>query len=219
MTDIVLSFLKELDQNNNREWFHANKGWYDEAKLEMEKLANTIIPEVARFDPALKFITAKECMFRIFRDVRFSKDKRPYKTNFGAWITAAGRKSCGPGYYIHLQPGESFLAAGVYMPEPDKLKKIRQEIYYNIDEFKTILAGKELKKYTKGIDEMDKLKRAPKEFPLDFPDIEILKNKHFTVSCHLSDKQLTEAGFPTFAQKVFEAMHPVNIFLGRAMDG
>ncbi|MBL7138098.1 MAG: DUF2461 domain-containing protein [Bacteroidales bacterium] len=219
MTELVLSFLKELEQNNTREWFHANKGWYDEAKLEVEKLVNTLIPGVARFDPSVKFITAKECMFRIFRDIRFSKDKAPYKNNFGAWITKTGRKSCGPGYYIHIQPGESFLAAGVYMPDPEKLKKIRQEIFYNMDEFKAILEGKELKRYAKGLDEMDKLKKPPKEFPADFPDIEILKNKHFTVSCYLSEKQLSAPTFPEFAWKVFEAMHPFNAFLGRAIDG
>ncbi len=208
-----------MEQNNNRDWFHANKGWYDEAKLEMEKLVNTLIPGVARFDPDVKFITAKECIFRIFRDIRFSRDKLPYKTNFGAWITGGGRKSCGPGYYIHIQPGKSFLAAGVYMPDPEKLKKIRQEIYYNIAEFKAILEGKEITRYIEGVDEMDRLKRPPKGFPADFPDIDILKNRHFTVSCYLSEKQIIEAGFPQFALKVFQAMRPFNIFLGRAMDG
>lgn len=219
MTDLVISFLKELEQNNTREWFHANKGWYDEAKLEMESLVNTLIPGMARFDPTVKFITAKECMFRIFRDVRFSKDKAPYKTNFGAWIAKTGRKSSGPGYYIHIQPGESFLAAGVYMPDPETLKKIRQEIYYNIDEFKGILEGKELKKYIHGVDEMDKLKRPPKDFPADFPDIEILKNKHFTVSCTFSEKQLSGPNFADFALKVYKTMYPFNVFLGRAIDG
>ncbi len=219
MTDLVLSFLKELEQNNNREWFHANKGWYDEAKLEVEELVNTIIPGIARFDPSVKFITAKECMFRIFRDIRFSKGKLPYKINFGSWITSAGRKSFGPGYYIHIQPGESFLAAGIYMPDPGTLKKIRQEIYYNIAEFKSILGSKELVKIVKGIDEMDRLKRPPKDFPADFPDIDILKNRHFTISYTLSDKQLTETGFPQSVVKIYQAMHPLNLFLGRAIDG
>ncbi|TSA28953.1 MAG: DUF2461 domain-containing protein [Bacteroidetes bacterium] len=219
MTELVLSFLKELEKNNNREWFQANKGWYDEAKLEVEKLVNTVIPDIARFDPSVNFVTARDCMFRIFRDVRFSKDKAPYKNNFGAWITKAGRKSCGPGYYIHIQPEESLLSAGVYMPDPEKLKKIRQEIYYNIAEFKAILGIKELKKYAGGLDEMDKLKKSPKDFPADFPDLDILKNKHFTISSHLTETQLTEPGFPDFVLKVFNAMHPLNAFLGRAMDG
>lgn len=218
MTDRVLEFLSGLDLNNNRDWFHANKEWYDEAKLEMEQLVGTIIPGIAGFDPAVQFVSAKECMFRIFRDIRFSKDKLPYKTNFGAWITRVGRKSCGPGYYIHIQPGESFLAAGVYMPEPEKLKNIRQEIYHNISEFKEILEGKELRKYVKGVDEMDRLKKPPVGFPASFPEIEILMNRHFTVSCPLSGKQLSDPTFPKFALKVFAAMHPFNVFLGRAIN-
>jgi len=219
MIDMVLSFLRELEKNNDRDWFHANKGWYDEAKIEMENLVNTIIPGIARFDSSVRYIAAKDCIFRIFRDVRFSKDKAPYKTNFGAWITSSGRKSCGPGYYIHIQPGESFLAAGVYMPDPEKLKKIRDEIYYNIAEFKSILERKELTKYVKGVDEMDRLKIPPKGYAADFPEIDILKNKHFTLSHPVSDKQFSEQSFLQFALKVYEAMHPFNLFLGRAIEG
>jgi uncharacterized protein (TIGR02453 family) len=123
----VLEFLAQLEANNNREWFQQNKKHYDEAKTEVEAFVNAIIPDLAKFDDTLKYVEAKDCIFRIFRDVRFSKDKSPYKTNMGAWVTQAGRKSSGPGYYIHLQPGGSFLAAGVYMPEPAQLKKIRNE--------------------------------------------------------------------------------------------
>ena len=136
MKKVVLDFLALLEENNNREWFQQNKKQYDEAKAEVESFVNSIIGGLAKFDESVKYVEAKDCMFRIFRDVRFAKDKSPYKINMGAWITHAGRKSPGPGYYIHLQPGGSFLAAGVYMPEPDQLKKIRNEIYYNIAEFK-----------------------------------------------------------------------------------
>jgi len=218
MTNLIIPFLKDLKHNNNREWFKANKGRYDEAKQEMETLINTLIPGIAKFDPSVKFVTAKESLFRIFRDVRFAKDKSPYKTNFGAWITRSGRKSCGPGYYVHLEPGQSFLSAGVYMPEPDKLKKIRQEIVYNIDEFKKILEDKKLSKFIQGLDEMDKLKRPPKDFPAEFPDIEILKNKHFTVSSSISDKQVQDPVFVDYALKIFQAMQSFNEFLGRAME-
>ena len=218
MTNQIIPFLKELKENNNREWFKANKTQYDSAKLEMESLINTIIPGIAKFDPSVKFVTAKESLFRIFRDVRFAKDKSPYKTNFGAWISKLGRKSSGPGYYIHLQPGESFLAAGVYMPDAGELKKIRQEILYNIEEFNKILADKKLSKYIKGLDEMDKLKRPPKDFPADFPDIEILKNKHFIVSSMLSDKQIQLSHFPDDTLKIFQSMKPFNGFLERALE-
>lgn len=217
--DIVLSFLEELALNNTRDWFQANKGWYDEAKLEMEKLVNTLIPGIAGFDSSMQFVAAKDCMFRIFRDVRFSKDKAPYKTNFGAWMTGAGRKSSGPGYYVHIQPGESFLAAGVYMPEPDKLKKIRQEVYYNFSEFNAILHAKEFRNHFKGVDDMDRLKKPPKDFPSDFEGIDILKNKHFTVSYPLSDQQIGENDFPKKAVRIYQTVYPFNVFLGKALDG
>jgi len=113
----VLEFLAHLEGNNNREWFQANKKLYEEAKNEVELSVNAIIPKIAKFDDSIKFVEAKDCLFRIFRDVRFAKDKSPYKINMGAWISRAGRKSSGPGYYLHFQPGGSFLSAGVYMPE------------------------------------------------------------------------------------------------------
>ena len=167
---------------------------------------------------SVRFVEAKDCMFRIFRDVRFGKDKSPYKINMGAWITRAGRKSPGPGYYIHLQPGGSFLAAGVYMPEPEQLKKIRNEIYYNITEFKSILSEKKLKKFSAGLSDMDKGKVAPRDFPKDFPEIELLKYKHYTLSSSLSDDLVSSDHFKEEALLVFKAMYPFNLFLKRALE-
>jgi uncharacterized protein (TIGR02453 family) len=219
MIERILSFLKELEKNNNREWFRSNKRFYDEARTQMENLVNRVIPGIARFDPSVKLVDPADCMFRIFRDVRFSKDKSPYKTNFGAWITRSGRKSCGPGYYIHLQPGRSFLAGGVYMPDPVTLKKIRQEIYYNPEEFGKILENQALKKVTNGLDDMDRLKNAPREFSPGSPGIEWLKNRHYTVSSQLPDKQILDPAFPDIAVNIFRAMYPLNTFLGRAVEG
>ncbi|MCX6286577.1 MAG: DUF2461 domain-containing protein [Bacteroidetes bacterium] len=219
MNPIILDFLNQLKDNNNREWFHANKKNYDTAKIEMEAFVDNLIPLIAVFEPSVQYVTAKDCMFRIFRDVRFAKDKSPYKTNMGAWITKGGRKSPGPGYYLHIQPGESMLAGGVYMPEPDQLKKIRQEIYYNAEEFKAILAKKTAKKYFNGLSEWDKQKLAPRDFPKDFPDIDLLKHRHYTVACMLSDKQVVEKDFSKLVVKVFGLMHPLNVFLERALNG
>jgi uncharacterized protein (TIGR02453 family) len=219
MKTAVIDFLTQLQSNNNRDWFQKNKKMYEESKREVESFVGSVIPEIAKFDPAIKYVEAKDCMFRIYRDVRFGKDKSPYKTNIGAWITSAGRKSPGPGYYLHIQPGESFLAGGVYMPEPDQLKKIRQEIYYNVEEFKAILAEKGFKKYFKGISEMDKQKLAPRDFPKDFPDIDLLKHKHYTVDHPMTDKQITDEGLRNYLVKCFEAMQPLNRFLKRALEG
>lgn len=218
MNKIVIEFLTQLQLNNNRDWFLKNKKMYEESKKEVESFVNSIIPAIAKYDPAMKYIEAKDCMFRIFRDVRFSKDKSPYKTNMGAWMTKVGRKSPGPGYYLHIQPGESFLAGGVYMPEPDQLKRIRQEIYYNTAEFKALLADKKFGRYFKGISEMDKQKLAPRDFPKDFPDIDLLKHKHYTVDHPVTDKQLTEEGFMVYVVNVFEALQPLNRFLNRALE-
>ena len=219
MKKLVLDFLTQLDGNNNREWFHQNKKQYDDAKAEVESFVNSIIPGMAKFDEALKYVEAKDCMFRIFRDVRFAKDKSPYKINMGAWITQAGRKSTGPGYYIHLQPGESFLAAGVYMPEPDQLKKIRNEVYYNITEFKSILNDKKLGKYCTGLSDMDKGKMAPRDFPKDFPEIELLKHKHYILSYPLRDEMIASDHFHEVVLMAFKTMYPFNMFLKRALEG
>ncbi|MEI6883158.1 MAG: DUF2461 domain-containing protein [Bacteroidota bacterium] len=219
MNPIILDFLSKLKENNNREWFQANKKFYEEAKSELETFVDDLIPRMAAFEPSLKYVTAKECMFRIFRDVRFSKDKVPYKTNMGAWITKGGRKSPGPGYYLHIQPGESMLAGGVYMPEPDKLKKIRQEVYYNAEEFKSILNEKTAQKYFNGLSDWDKQKLAPRDFPKDFPDIDLLKYRHYTITHMLDDKQVVKLDFSKIVIKVFGLMKPLNDFLERALNG
>jgi uncharacterized protein (TIGR02453 family) len=219
MDKIILSFLRQLQENNNREWFQANKGLYYNAKAEFESFINSLIPAIAKFDDSVKHMTAKDCIFRIFRDVRFAKDKSPYKTNFGAFMAKGGRKNHGPGYYFHLQPGESFLSGGVWMPEPDVMKKIRQEIYYSIREFKGILDHKDFKKYFSGIDDWDRQKLAPREFPKDFPEIELLKNKSFTVSHSLNEKIIHSDKLTEYALEVYRAMRPYNAFLAKAIEG
>jgi uncharacterized protein (TIGR02453 family) len=219
MKTVVLDFLAQLEGNNNREWFQQHKVLYNDAKEEMESFVNSIIPDLAKFDDSVKYVEAKDCLFRIFRDVRFAKDKSPYKINMGAWITRAGRKSPGPGYYIHIQPGGSFLAAGVYMPEPDQLRKIRNEIYYNIVEFKSILNEKKLRKNNIGLSDMEKGKTAPRDFPKDFPEIDLLKYKHYTLSQSLRDEMVGSDHFHEIVLMAFKTMHPFNTFLRRALEG
>jgi uncharacterized protein (TIGR02453 family) len=219
MKKLVLEFLAQLEKNNNREWFQKNKKLYEEAKKEVETFVNSVIPAIAKFDDAVRYAEAKDCMFRIFRDVRFSKDKSPYKVNMGAWISHAGRKSPGPGYYIHLQPGGSFLAAGVYMPEPEQLKKIRKEIYYNVTEFNAILKDKKLRKYSDGLSDIEKVKLAPKDFPKDFPEIDLLKHKHYTLSYPVRNEMVESDHFQEVVMLAFRAMLPFNTFLRRALEG
>jgi len=219
MEKTILQFLEQLQANNDREWFQTNKSLYDKAKAEFESFINSLIPAIAKFDDSVKHMTAKECIFRIFRDVRFAKEKSPYKTNFGAFMAKGGRKSHGPGYYFHLQPGECFLSGGVWMPSPDVMKKIRQEIYYNIDEFKGILNGSNFKKYFSGIDEWDKQKLAPREYPKDFPEIDLLKNRSFTVSYELNEKIISSKKLLDYTIGIYQVMKPYNDFLRKAIEG
>jgi uncharacterized protein (TIGR02453 family) len=215
----IISFLEQLEKHNDREWFAKNRSLYDEARKEFETFIDLLIPAISKFDSSVRFMSAKECIFRIFRDVRFSNDKSPYKTNFGAFIAKGGRKNHGPGYYFHMQPDECFLSGGIWMPAPDVMKKIRNEIYYNVKEFKGILNDRNFKRLFSGIDEWDRQKLPPREFPKDFPDIELLKNRSFTISHSLDQKILHSDKLFDYSIKVYKAMLPYNTFLSRAIEG
>lgn len=213
----VLQFLESLKKNNNRKWFHANKSWFEEAKNEVESIMNQLIPAVRKFDNEIGILSPKDCMFRIYRDVRFSKDKSPYKINFGGFITKGGRRAGNAGYYLHIEPQNSFLGGGIYMPAGASLKAIRQEIYYNVDEFKNIINKDDFVKYFKQL-EGEKLVRPPKDFPPDFSDIELLKFKSYVVLHPLSDKILLSEDLLNYVIKIFKSMISLNHFINRALD-
>jgi len=215
-TNDILQFLEELKQNNTREWFAENKQKYEKANKSLLTLVEQLIPVVQRIDSSIGALTAKDCVFRIYRDTRFSPDKTPYKTNMGAYFARGGRKSIYAGYYMHLEPGNSMLAGGIWMPEPEALKRIRQEIYYNSAEFKSLLESKSFKDNFGTLSEEGKLKNPPRDFPADFPDIELLKNKNFTMFHSLSDEKVKSEDFTKEFSKVFEAMKPINEFLNKA---
>lgn len=214
----IFTFLKNIKSNNNKDWFDKNKEHYLEAKVEYEVFIDGIIKGLGKFDKKISTdMKGKDCVFRIYKDVRFSKDKTPYKTNFGASINPGGKKSLVAGYYLHIEPGASFLAGGVYMPQPEMLAAIRQEIDYNPEPFLKILESATFKKYLKGLDEDDKLKTAPKGFEKDHPHIDILKNKHFIVSHHISDKELSTPKAQDAIISGFKAMHPFLEYLREAV--
>ncbi len=213
----VLEFLTQLKENNNREWFQAHKPAYEKVKKEVEAFVASVIVEVAKFDKSIGLLDAKDCMFRIFRDVRFSPDKSPYKTNIGGFITQGGRKGLNAGYYIHFEPGTCMLAGGVYMPRPDVLKLLRNEVYFHSNEFKAILNKPSFKKLFGDLDDFDKLKKAPKDFPADFPDVDLLKYKSYSVLHTVSDDRILAADYKDYAASVFREMYPFNDFLNRAI--
>jgi len=217
----TLQFLKQLAKNNNKEWFDANRKKYESAKADHIQSVQKIIDEFSKIDATLASITAKDCLFRINRDIRFSKDKSPYKTNFGAYINANGKKSMKAGYYLHIQPGESFVGGGLYQPDAEALKKVRQEIDYNFEEFKGILNNKKFKAvYTKGLsrDGDLSLSRPPKGYDENNPAIEYIKLKSFIAMTSLTDEQLADKKFVTTVVKAFEALHPMIVFLNNALQ-
>lgn len=213
----IFSFIKDLSENNNREWFHANNDRYKQCREEFINNIELAIHAIAEFDASVKGMDAKKCIFRINRDVRFSKDKAPYKTNFGAFIAPEGRNAGNAGYYLHLEPKGSFLSGGIYMPPSPVLKAIRQEIYENLEEFEGIVKDKHFVKHFKQID-AEKLKTRPQGFPADFEGLEYLKFKHYTVLKPYSDTDFCEANFFQEIKETFEALYPLNRFLNYAIE-
>ena len=184
---IIFQFLKELSLNNNREWFNDHKDDYLKAQAEFENLLTAIIQRISLFDDEIVGIQAKDCTYRIYRDVRFSQDKSPYKLHFGGYINGKGKKSEHCGYYVHLQLGYCLLAGGSLCPPPDILKALRQSVYDNIDEYRSIVEDPAFKKYFPVIGE-NFLKTAPKGFPKDFKYIDYLKPKEFICSYQVPDE-------------------------------
>lgn len=218
MDRILLDFLKDLKANNNREWFQANKSRYDQARKEFENFIDKLIPGIRSFDPQIDMITAKDCAFRIYRDVRFSTDKSPYKPNMGAYIAKGGKGSAMAGYYVHVEPGASFLAGGIYMPQPDTLRKVRQEIFYNFAGFTGILDDRNFVRTFGIMEDEGKLKKPPKDFPADFPGIEYLKFKSFAVMHPVDDDRLLSGDYLEYALPVFKTLHPLNVFFNRIFE-
>lgn len=208
----VFDFLRQLTKNNNREWFTENKILYTESQENLVLFLEDLIKEMSEFDPELEKIDAKKSLFRIYRDTRFSKDKTPYKTNFGASL-GMGKGSQKGGYYLHLEPGKSFIAGGIYMPESSVLKTLRKEISLYGKEFLNILNEKEFKKYFPELDQDDKLKKVPQGFEKEDPMAEYLKLKSFIVVYNLSDKEIQDKNASKNLAKIFNAMKPLNDFL------
>jgi uncharacterized protein (TIGR02453 family) len=213
----LFRFLSALKLNNEKEWFDQNRQVYTGLRKEFEQFIEVVIAEIAAFDKQASQTTAKSSIFRINRDIRFSSDKAPYKTNFGAYIAKGGRKSINAGYYIHVEPGSCFLSGGIYMPSAPVLKAIRTEIYENTDEFREIIHSPRFVKHFGNELWGEKLKSAPKGFPRDFADIDYLKYKNYTVIKDEPDSVYTKPGFLKEVKEVFSTLVPFNEFLNRAV--
>lgn len=212
----ILSFLSDLKANNNREWFEQNKDRYKESYDHFLQLVQQIIDGIGQFDENIALLEPKKCTYRIYRDVRFSKNKTPYKTHFGAEMAPGGRRSGLAGYYIHIQPGESIVAGGIWHPAAENLGKIRQEIDYNGNELKKI-TGSKMFKDLYGEIKGDKLKNAPKGYDPDHADIELLKFKDFLAYTNLSDSVVKSGKYINTVVDYLKILKPFNHYLNEAV--
>ena len=214
----TVKFLKELKKNNSKEWFDQNRKAYEQAKENYLDFAGEVLGRMKKIDTSLTDLEPKQCVFRINRDVRFSKNKDPYKTNMGASFSKGGKKIQCAGYYFHLEPGASFIGGGFWMPMAPELNKIRQEIDYNVEAFNKIINKKKFKDIFGSLSESEKLSRPPKGYDAENPAIELLKLKSFIVMTAVDDTELTGKDFSKKVVDHFEAMMPLVDFLNKAID-
>jgi uncharacterized protein (TIGR02453 family) len=210
----TLKFLSDLSHNNDRIWFAENRRNYTEARDNYLIFVQAVINEIVRFEPEFMGLEAKHCVFRINRDIRFSTDKSVYKTNFGAFMVRGGKKNGDkfPGYYLHIEPGSSFVAGGAYIPPSPWLNAIRDNIVYSGDKLVKIINSKEYSNYFSGL-EGEKLKLPPRGYSKDHPHIELIKMKSFLAERSFSDDEVTNPAFFDVVTGAFRAMKPLNDFL------
>jgi len=215
----TLRFLSQLKKNNNKPWFDAHRAEYEAAKIDFQNFLQLVIDDFGRKDLDIAAISARDCLFRINRDIRFAKDKTPYKSNFGASIKRGGRKAPFAGYYFHLEPGHSFIGGGMWMPEAPALKNMRQEIDYNWDEFQQIINEKKFKKtYGDLYKAADiSLSTMPKGYEKDNPASDYLKLKSFIAETRIDDEELTKATLHKKTVAAFEAIQPLLNFINRTI--
>jgi uncharacterized protein (TIGR02453 family) len=215
----TFKFLKDLKKNNNKAWFEKNKSGYLEAKADAEHFVEQLIEGLGKIDADIAPLHAKDCTYRIYRDVRFSGDKTPYKTHMGAFLNKGGKKMPTAGYYLHAEPGRSMIGGGLWMPLPAELSKVRQEIDYNFAEWTKILGERRFKKYfSEGLDQGEILSRPPKGYDAANPAIDFLKLKSFTTTHSLSDKTMLSRSLLKEVTGAFGAMKKFIDFLNQALE-
>jgi uncharacterized protein (TIGR02453 family) len=214
----LLQFLSQLKQNNQREWLEANRAAYEATREEFIVFVGKLIKELYLLEPGVSMLEPKDCIFRIHRDIRFSKDKTPYKTHYGAYFAEGGKKSTKAGYYLHIEPGgKSMLAGGVYMPTPEDLKKIRQEIDYNGEQLRSILNHADFKRHY-GTITGEKLKTTPKGYSPEHPEVELLKQKDFIATHYMNDAVVIRPDLIPYIIKVWKSLKPLNNYMNAALE-
>ena len=215
----TIQFLDDLKANNNRDWFLENKKRYEAFKKDYQQLASDLLDVLKPLDPSLEMLEVKNCTFRINRDIRFSKDKTPYKAHLGFWFSSGAKGQNRSGYYIHLDKEGSFIAGGLYCPEADDLKKMRKEIAYFHDDLEAILNEKNFKKEFNDFDRNEKntLKNPPRGYEKEHPAIEFLKLKSFETSQKIDFSAVSKKDFVEIMSKKLIVLKPLNDFINRAL--
>jgi len=216
----TLKFLKDLQKNNNKPWFDAHRKQYEDAKTDFASFIQVLIDKHGKKDESIAHLKAKDCTFRINRDVRFSKDKSPYKNNMGGYMGRGGKKSPFAGYYFQYQPGRCFAGGGLWMPMPPELSKVRQEIDYNFNEFKKIIGSKKFKSVYGDLsrDAEYVLTRVPKGYETDNPAAEYLKLKSFVSLVFFKDADATSKDLTKKVLTAFETLQPLVEFINRSIE-
>ena len=220
LTKESLQFLDDLKKNNNRDWFQDNKKRYEVFKKDYHQLVSDFLDIMKPLDPSLELLEVKNCTFRINRDIRFSKDKSPYKAHLGVWMSTGAKGANRAGYYVHIEKGASFIAGGFYSPEAEDLKKVRKEIAFFHDDLEAILADKNFKKEFGSLDinETNSLKSMPRGYEKDHPAIAFLKLKSFTATQKYDIAEVTQKDFVAKMSKKLIALKPLNEFINRALE-
>lgn len=215
----TLQFLEDLKANNNRDWFLENKKRYEIVKKDYHKMVSDFLDTMKPLDPALELLEVKNCTFRINRDIRFSKDKTPYKTHIGVWLSSGSKGQNRAGYYVHIEKGSSFIAGGFYAPESEDLKKVRKEIAFFYEDLEEILAEKNFKKTFGDFDRNERslLKNPPRGYEKEHPAIELLKLKSFEASQKFDISEVLEKDFVSKMSKRLIVLKPLNEFINRAL--
>lgn len=220
LTKESLQFLDDLKKNNNRDWFQENKKRYEIFKKDYHQLVSDFLDVMKLLDPSLELLEIKNCTFRINRDIRFSKDKSPYKAHLGVWMSAGTKGANRAGYYVHIEKGASFIAGGFYSPEAEDLKKVRKEIAFFHEDLEAILADKNFKKEFGSLDinENNSLKSMPRGYEKDHPAIAFLKLKSFTATQKYDISEVTKKDFVGKMSQKLIALKPLNEFINRALE-
>lgn len=217
ISSATLKFLQSLKKNNNRDWFQAHRAEYEPVKAEFENVTRMLLKKIGSFHKEIAALEPKDCVFRIYRDIRFSHDKTPYKTHLAAFFVPGGKKSMKAGYYFRVEPGgKSLMAGGIHLPPPDRIKAIRQEIEYNADEFRQIIGNKKFAKAFGSL-EGEKLKLPPKGYK-GSPNRDLLLYKSYLAVSHVADKDLQSEELISKAAETFKTMHPLIRFINRSFD-